>query len=220
LTEINFGEKDRENRVLAERMVRTQIEARGITDPRILKAMRQVPRRYFVSGTSDAYGDRPIPIGYGQTISQPYMVAIMTEELSLAGTERVLEIGTGSGYQTAILAELAAEVFTIERIPALLKRAKRLLTDRQYANIEFHLADGSLGWGEKAPFDRILVTAAVASVPRSLKMQLTDNGIIVIPIGDYKTYQVLTIITRVGTHFRRRESIGCRFVPLIGREAY
>ena len=200
-------------------MVRTQIQARGVLNRRVLEVMSQIPRETFLGGQKNVnpYGDFPIPIGHGQTISQPYMVAFMTEQLGLRGCEKVLEIGTGSGYQTAVLAELAEQIYTIERIPYLLDRSKEILKKLGYSNIEFKVADGSDGWVEEEPFDGILVTAAVPSIPDSLKVQLADNGTLVIPVGDYKTYQLLTVVKRIGKRFETRESIGCRFVPLIGK---
>ncbi len=203
----------------AQEMVRTHIQARGVLNRRVLEVMSQIPRETFLGGQKNVnpYGDFPIPIGHGQTISQPYMVAFMTEQLGLRGCEKVLEIGTGSGYQTAVLAELAEQIYTIERIPYLLDRSKEILKKLGYSNIEFKVADGSDGWVEEEPFDGILVTAAVPSIPDSLKVQLADNGTLVIPVGDYKTYQLLTVVKRIGKRFETRESIGCRFVPLIGK---
>ena len=203
----------------AQEMVRTQIQARGVLNRRVLEVMSQIPRETFLGGQKNVnpYGDFPIPIGHGQTISQPYMVAFMTEQLGLRGCEKVLEIGTGSGYQTAVLAELAEQIYTIERIPYLLDRSKEILKKLGYSNIEVKVADGSDGWVEEEPFDGILVTAAVPSIPDSLKVQLADNGTLVIPVGDYKTYQLLTVVKRIGKRFETRESIGCRFVPLIGK---
>jgi protein-L-isoaspartate(D-aspartate) O-methyltransferase len=205
-----------ENRQAA-RMVRNQIQARGIRDERVLEVMSLIPRHRFVSGAStfEAYGDYPLSIGRGQTISQPYMVALMSEELELRGTERVLEIGTGSGYQSAILAELAAEVYSIELIPQLIERAEKLLDEIGYTNIWYRCADGSLGWSEYAPYDRVLVAAAADAVPRPLTSQLADNGILVIPVGDSRHYQTLSIVRRIGHRLETRESIGCRFVPLV-----
>jgi protein-L-isoaspartate(D-aspartate) O-methyltransferase len=201
----------------AERMVRNQIQARGIRDQGVLEVMSRIPRHRFVSGAStfEAYGDYPLSIGRGQTISQPYMVALMTEELILSGTERILEIGTGSGYQTAILAELAAEVYTVEVIPELIERTEKLLDELGYTNIWYRCGDGSLGWAEYAPYDRILVAAAAEAVPRPLTSQLVDNGILVIPVGDSHHYQTLSIVRRRANRFETRESIGCRFVPLV-----
>jgi protein-L-isoaspartate(D-aspartate) O-methyltransferase len=201
----------------AERMVRSQLRSRGIADERLLAVMSRIARHRFVPGASrgEAYGDFPLPIGSGQTISQPYMVALMTEELRLSGEERVLEVGTGSGYQTAILAELAAEVFTIELSPELLEPARRLLTELGYDNIHFRAGDGSGGWPEQAPFDRVLVAAAAQAIPGSLTAQLADNGILVIPVGSSQNYQTLMVVRREGSRLEQREGIGCRFVPLV-----
>ncbi len=200
-------------------MVRTQIKARGVLNRRVIEAMSRIPREAFLGEPKkgNAYGDFPIPIGHGQTISQPYIVAFMTEQLALHGYEKVLEIGTGSGYQTAVLAELAEHIYTIERIAALLERSKEILSKLGYSNIDFKIADGSEGWAEEGPFEGIIVTAAVPKVPDVLKAQLADNGVLVIPVGDYRTYQVLTVVRRFGGSFETRESIGCRFVPLIGK---
>ena len=188
-----------ENRQAA-RMVRNQIQARGIRDQRVLEVMSRIPRHRFVpgAGTFEAYGDYPLSIGRGQTISQPYMVALMSEELALRGAERVLEVGTGSGYQTAILAELAAEVYSIELISELIKRTKKLLKGLGYTNIRYRCADGALGWSEYAPYDRILVAAAADAIPRPLISQLADNGFLVIPVGDSRQYQTLSIVRRIG----------------------
>jgi protein-L-isoaspartate(D-aspartate) O-methyltransferase len=206
----------------AEIMVQSQIRGRGIRDSKVLDAMSRIPRHRFVQAreSSDAYGDYPLSIGFGQTISQPYMVAYMTEKLDLQGSEKVLEIGTGSGYQTAVLAELCREVYTIERIPALLRRAKILLQSMGYRNIHYRADDGSLGWEEEAPFDRILVTAAVPETPSCYKHQLADGGLIVVPVGDYRGYQILKIIRRRGEQFHSLDTIGCRFVPLLGQQGF
>jgi protein-L-isoaspartate(D-aspartate) O-methyltransferase len=207
----------------AKRMVRSQIQARGIQDEGVLDVMSRIPRHRFVpgAGTFEAYGDYPLSIGRGQTISQPYMVALMSEEIRLRGRERVLEIGTGSGYQTAVLAELAAEVYTVELVSELLERARALLDELGYTNISYRCADGSLGWPEYAPYDRIIVAAAASSIPRPLTAQLADNGILVIPVGDARAYQTLSIVRRIGNHYQTRESIGCRFVPLVRKgQAY
>jgi protein-L-isoaspartate(D-aspartate) O-methyltransferase len=203
-------------------MVRLQLEARGITDPRVLAAMRSVPRHRFVpqGKKGDAYGDFPVPIGCGQTISQPYMVAFMTEALALRGAERVLEVGTGSGYQTAVLAELAAEVYSVERVPELYEGASHALEGLGYRNIHLVLGDGGGGLPEHAPFDRILVTAAAPSVPRRLCAQLADNGILAVPVGDYRFSQVLVIVRKIGDRIETTESIGCRFVPLVGEGGF
>ncbi len=201
----------------AQRMVRTQIRSRGVADERLLEVMAALPRHRFVPGSSrgEAYGDFPLPIGSGQTISQPYMVALMTEELELGGTERVLEVGTGSGYQTAILAELAAEVYTVELLPDLLARARELLTELGYRNVHWRVGDGAEGWPEEAPFDRVLVAAAAQTIPASLTAQLADNGLLVIPVGSSQHYQTLMVVRRIGGRLEQRESIGCRFVPLV-----
>jgi protein-L-isoaspartate(D-aspartate) O-methyltransferase len=202
----------------AERMVRLQIENRDIHDSSVLEAMRRVPRHLFVSPGSrgSAYEDHPLPIGHGQTISQPYMVAFMTQALRLRGPERVLEVGTGSGYQAAVLAELAAEVFSLERIPELAAAAEKTLASLGYGNIHLGTADGSLGWPEHAPYDRILVAAAAPRVPQALCAQLADNGIMVIPVGDWRRAQQIVVARRTGGHLSMEQSIGCRFVPLVG----
>jgi protein-L-isoaspartate(D-aspartate) O-methyltransferase len=201
----------------AENMVKTQIKSRGISDEAVLRVMEKIPRHLFISGKSRdiAYGDYPVSIGHGQTISQPYIVAYMTQALQLKGEERVLEIGTGSGYQTAILAGLCKEVYTVEIIEALLKHAQRILNALGHTNIRFLQGDGSKGWPEHAPYDKIIVTAAAAVMPQALKLQLKDNGILVIPVGDYKKYQDLLVVRKIGKHFQTEESIGCRFVPLV-----
>ena len=207
-----------EQNAAAERMVKLQIEKRDIRDARVLEAMRSVPRHLFVPpGTrSLAYEDHPISIGQGQTISQPYMVAFMTQALELRGGERVLEIGTGSGYQTAILAELCREVFSIERIPELAAAAESALTALGYKNIRLLVGDGSEGWPAHAPFDGILVAAAAPSIPQRLRDQLADNGAMVIPVGDWRRTQEILVARRTGGVVTVERSIGCRFVPLIG----
>jgi protein-L-isoaspartate(D-aspartate) O-methyltransferase len=201
----------------AERMVRQQLRARGISSERVLEVMSVLPRHRFVSGgvRGEAYGDFPLPIGRGQTISQPYMVGLMSEELRLQGNERTLEVGTGSGYQTAILAELAREVYTMEVIPTLLERARALLGELGYGNIHYRAGDGSVGWPEAAPFDAILVAAASVGIPEALTAQLADNGVLVIPVGRSQAYQTLVTIRRRGERLEKSEGIGCRFVPLV-----
>jgi len=206
----------------AERMVRLQIESRQVRDRRVLDAMRRVPRHLFVpsGGRASAYEDRPVAIGHGQTISQPYIVAFMTELLELRGGEKILEVGTGSGYQTAVLCELCAAVYSIERILPLAERARVTLDELGYRNIWIRLGDGSEGWPEEAPFDRILVTAAAPSMPPALREQIADNGLIVVPVGDLKGAQELIVARKVGSTISVRESIGCRFVPLLGRGGF
>ncbi len=202
-------------------MVEEQLRRRGIRDERVLDAFRRVQRHTFVPAESepDAYDDHPLPIGEGQTISQPYMVALMTQCLELKGSERVLEIGTGSGYQTAILCELARKVHSIERIAALSERAGMTLQYLGYRNYELRLGDGTLGWPEAAPFDRILVTAAAPDVPPSLKRQLADGGILVIPVGPVGYQQLMVLRKRAGK--TEEESVcDCIFVKLIGKEGY
>jgi len=202
-------------------MVAAQIASRDIKDKRLLAAMRKVPRHLFCSpaGHREAYRDHPLSIGEGQTISQPYMVALMTDRLQLTGPERVLEIGTGSGYQTAILAELAAEVVSVERIDALAGRARKTLQEQGYESVRIEVSDGTLGWPDGAPYDRIIVTAGSPEVPPSLKQQLGDGGIMVIPVGP-RYLQSLTIITRRGEKFDERAGCACTFVKLIGKEGW
>jgi len=200
-----------------EKMVRTQIEARGVADPAVLRAIRKIPRHRFLPAAfqDQAYDDCPLPIGHKQTISQPYTVAVMTEALGLTGRERVLEIGTGSGYQSAILAELAEWVYSIERIPELAKSARELLDELGYDNVAIRVGDGTRGWKSEAPFDRIIVTAGAPQVPEPLLQQLGEGGRLVIPVGDPYT-QTMTRVTRRGSEFQH-ESLGAyRFVELIG----
>ena len=200
-----------------ERMVKNQLMARSIRDERVLKAMEKIPRHLFIQEAlaGEAYNDHPVPIGEKQTISQPYIVALMTEALELEGSENTLEIGTGSGYQTAILAELSSRVYTIERIKSLLVKARKLLAKLNYNNILFKAFDGTLGWKDYAPFDAIMVTAGAPSVPEPLKEQLADNGRIIIPVGDRYTQELIKI-TRKGESFEQESFGGCRFVNLIG----
>ena len=204
-------------KIARQRMVDSQIAARGIRDKRVLEAMRKVPRHLFVDEAlwDQAYGDFPLPIGEGQTISQPYIVARMTEELGLKGDERVLEIGTGSGYQTAILAELSKQVFSVERIPSLLQRARTVLDKLGYRNVMIKLDDGTWGWKDYAPFDAIMVTAGAPVVPEPLLEQLSDPGIMVVPVGDEYSQVLTKIIKRDGKLFTETLE-GVRFVKLIG----
>jgi protein-L-isoaspartate(D-aspartate) O-methyltransferase len=202
----------------ARRMVRLQLENRGIADRRVLETMRRVPRHLFVPPGSRAvaYEDRPITIGHKQTISQPYMVAFMTEALGLLGREKVLEVGTGSGYQTAILAELCPEVYSVERIPELAAAAERVLLSLGYGNVHVRTGDGTEGWQAHAPYDAILVTAAAPSIPQALRRQMADNAVMVIPVGDWRRSQEIIVARRTGGTFTVDRSIGCRFVPLVG----
>lgn len=204
-------------RLARERMVRNQLVPRGIEDPRVLEVMGRVHRHAFIEEAliPEAYNDHPLPIGHKQTISQPYIVALMTEALNLTGSERTLEIGTGSGYQTAILAELSQKVYTIERIRSLMEKARRLLAELGYTNILFKAFDGTLGWKEYEPFDAIMVTAGAPDIPDPLLDQLADGGRMVIPVGD-KFSQKLIKIVRTGNSFNRSNLGGCRFVDLIG----
>ncbi len=197
-------------------MVESQLIPRGITDARVLDRMRKVPRHAFVPPPEidSAYDDRALPIGEGQTISQPYMVAIMTQELKLGGTETVLEVGTGSGYQAAVLCGLARKVYTIERLARLAERARATLASIGCGGVEVVVGDGSKGLPEKAPFDRIVITAAAEEIPQVLIDQLSDGGIIVAPIGG-GFEQVLTILTKRGGRVSVERTIGCVFVPLI-----
>ncbi len=198
-------------------MVRRQIAGRGLRDARLLAAFESVPRHLFVPEEyrQHAYADGPLPIGYGQTISQPYIVAFMTHLLDLTGRERVLEVGTGSGYQAAILSHLAAEIHTTEMIPELFAQAEKILSELGCANVHCHLADGSLGWTEAAPYDGILVTAAAPSAPQTLLSQLAEGGRLVLPVGD-RGYQELEIWRKENGEFKYRPSLGVAFVPLRG----
>jgi len=207
--------------VARRRMVEQQLRARGIHDPHVLRIMGAVPRHLFVNDAlaPRAYSDHALPIGEDQTISQPYMVALMTQALDLNGEETVLEIGTGSGYQTAILAELADRVFTIERIPSIAADAQERLAAMGYSNIVFRCADGTLGWREMGPFDRVLVTAGAPRIPTFLEEQLVPGGIAVVPVG-VRDNQSLVKLTRTADGLTQRILCGCTFVPLIGREGW
>ena len=216
---ITFRKKEDLDLRAGERlsMVETQIERRGVKDERVLEAMRKVPRHLFVpeDQRDQAYNDYPLPIGYGQTVSQPYIVGLMTELLQIGPEGRVLEIGTGSGYQAAILAELAREVFTIEIVEPLALSARDLLENMGYTNIRVRAGDGFFGWPEKAPFDGIILTAAPEKVPQPLLDQLKEGGRLVIPEG--KFYQDLVVYEKIDGGTRRREVIPVRFVPMTGR---
>jgi protein-L-isoaspartate(D-aspartate) O-methyltransferase len=200
-----------------EEMVREQIEARGVRTATVLQAMRKVPRHEFVpeSARRFAYDDRPLPIGHGQTISQPYIVALMTELACLTPESRVLEIGTGSGYQAAVLAELAAEVYTIEIVPELARRAEGDLARLGCKNVHLRIGDGYLGWPESVPFDAIVVTAAPEKIPPPLLEQLKVGGRLVIPVGDH--FQELKVVTRTAEGHREEINASVRFVPMTGR---
>lgn len=205
-----------------ERMVREQIAARGIKDENVLAAMRAVQRHLFVEEAlqHQAYDDRPQPIGYGQTISQPYIVALMTELLRVKPGMRVLEIGTGSGYQAAVLAEMGAEVYTVERVRDLHARARDLLTRLRYFNVKLKLDDGTLGWPEQAPFDAILVTAGGPEVPIPLVEQLADPGRLIIPVGETRRMQELVMVLKEDGRLRRARRGGVQFVDLVGRHGW
>jgi protein-L-isoaspartate(D-aspartate) O-methyltransferase len=200
------------------KMVEEQIISRGIQDPRVIAAMKKIPRHVFVEEAlqSQAYSDHPLPIGEKQTISQPYMVALMTEALQLTGKEKVLEIGAGSGYQTAILAELAEKVYSIERIRSLAIKARQLLYELGYFNVEIKVFDGTYGWSEESPFEAIMVTAGAPDVPKPLLDQLTMGGRLVIPVGD-AFVQDLIRITRTAEGVKKEDLGGCRFVKLVGK---
>jgi len=203
------------------RMVGDQIAARGIRDGDVLDALRSVPRHLFVPDALEdkAYVDAPLSIGYGQTISQPYMVALMTELLRVNVRSRVLEIGCGSGYQTAVLAELAGEIFAMERLAPLAERARTVLARLAYDNIRIGIGDGTRGWPQEAPFDRILVAAAAEKVPPALLEQLADGGRLVIPIGQPHLEQTLTLFERRADSITRQPGVACRFVPLLASAA-
>ena len=204
-----------------KRMVVEQIASRGLRDPRLLAVMEAVPRHRFVPSDhlNWAYADGPLPIGFGQTISQPYIVAFMTDALHLTGSERVLEVGTGSGYQAAILGQLAAEVHTIEFIPELAAQAEKVLQELGFTNIHIHSGDGSLGWPEGSPYDSILVAAAAPRLPQPLMDQLAEGGRIILPVGS-RGFQQLEIWERRGKKFKHEASIPVAFVPLRGEHGW
>jgi len=208
-------------RAARENMVQNQLMARGIRDPRVLEAMGTVPRHRFVPEAlaPEAYSDRPLPIGHGQTVSQPYMVALMTEALALRGEERVLEIGTGSGYQAAILAALCREVYTVERVEPILERAQIVLEELGYDNIRFKAFDGTLGWEEHKYYDAALVTAGAPDIPPPLLDQLAVGGRLVIPVGT-RFSQQLVKITKSEDRYIRESLGGCRFVDLVGAHGW
>jgi len=204
-------------------MVERQIKGRGLAVPRLLETMQRVPRHFFVdeAQAAQAYSDTPLPIGYGQTISQPFIVALMLEALDLGPTDRVLEIGFGSGYQTALLASLAGEVFAIERLEPLFRKGRDNLARLGQTNIHLKLDDGTLGWPELAPFEAIIVSAGGPRVPRPLLDQLGPTGRLVIPVGPTAALQKLTLVTKAGADRADRRTLGdCRFVALVGRHGW
>ena len=204
-----------------EDIVKRQIEGRGLRDPNVLAAMRKVPRHMFVSEAlrDQSYGDFPLPIGEQQTISQPYIVAEMTQALQLCKDDRILEIGTGSGYQAAILAEIAYKVYTIERIHSLLIKTRRLFDQLHYHNIITRYGDGTVGWADESPFDAIIVTAGAPKIPNALISQLATGGRMVVPVGDQHTQELIKIYRdEKGIH--RSNLGGCRFVKLVGENGW
>lgn len=198
-----------------KKMVESQIRRRGINNQKVLDAMEKVPRHLFVPEElrRSAYNDEPLPIGEGQTISQPYIVAYMTDKLELTEKDRVLEIGTGCGYQSAVLAEIAQEVYTVEVIESLSLKAKKILSQLGYNNIHFHVGDGYKGWPEFAPYNAIIVTAAPPRIPDSLKKQLSSDGKMLVPVGE--VFQELVLVSRVKNKFHKKTLLPVRFVPMI-----
>lgn len=207
--------------IARRRMVEQHVIARGVSDQRVIAAMLKVPRHLFVEEAlqAQAYSDFPLPIGEKQTISQPFIVGYMSAALQLCGNERVLEVGTGSGYQAAVLAPLVRQVYSLERIPSLARRARRTLDALRLANVHIRLTDGTAGWQEQAPFDRIIVTAGSPQIPQTYIDQLSDGGILVIPVGD-QGRQVLKRLTRRGDKILSEDLLDCRFVPLIGQHGW
>ena len=199
-------------------MVDSQLKSRGISSLEVLRAMSVVPREKFVSSEfiEAAYNDGPLSIGSGQTISQPYMVAMMTEALMLKKNDKVLEIGTGSGYQAAVLQEIASHIYSVERISSLAENAKTLLGSLGYSDIKIKVEDGTLGWPEEAPFDAIIVTSGSPNVPETLMSQLSDGGRMIIPVGSRNHQRIIRII-RSGDNYSKEEMLSCIFVPLIGK---
>ena len=206
---------------LRQEMVDKQLISRGISDKRVLEVFRSIPRHEFVPPEyrKSSYGDFPLPIGEDQTISQPYMAALMTQALEINNTDKILEIGTGSGYQAAILASLTKDIYSIERKDLLAKKAENTLRELGFINLKIKIGDGSLGWEEFELYDKIIVTAASPSLPEPLKEQLSNNGKIVIPISA-EFGQVLTLFTKKGKEFDKEEICDCAFVPLIGQYGY
>jgi protein-L-isoaspartate(D-aspartate) O-methyltransferase len=208
--------------IARRRMVDQQIRARGITDERVLQALGTVPRHLFVEAglQSHAYSDSSLPIGHKQTISQPYIVAAMSAALELDAADRVLEIGTGSGYQTAVLARLAKRVYSVERIAALARQARQVLDQLQLSNVNIKTSDGTCGWPEQAPFDGILVAAGSPDIPPAYLEQLAVGGRLVIPVGDLRQQQLVRVVRQPDGSYSREELMGCRFVPLIGASGW
>ena len=205
--------------IARKKMVETQIVARGVRDRRVIEAMLKIPRHLFVEEAmaAQAYNDNPLPIGDKQTISQPYMVALMTELLKLQGKEKVLEIGTGSGYQAAVLAVLAERVYTMERLRPLALRARKALDSIGLLNVNIRIDDGTCGWDEEAPFDAVLVTAGAPEIPEKLVAQLAVGGRLVIPVGDQLSQTLVRVVKQDDGSCTVEDSIGCRFVKLIGK---
>jgi len=205
-----------------KKMVETQFIPRGLKDEKVLETMRKVPRHLFVQEAhrTRAYEDYPLPIGEDQTISQPYMVALMTQTLQLGGKESVLEIGTGSGYQTAILAEMTRRVYSVERIPSLAGRARKTLDSLGYTNVLVRLSDGTMGWEEHAPYDRIMVTAGAPSIPEPLVEQLANGGILVIPVGSDVSQELMRVTRDKNGEIRKERMGGCVFVRLLGKHGW
>jgi protein-L-isoaspartate(D-aspartate) O-methyltransferase len=204
-----------------EEMVESQIKARGVTDERVLEALRTVPRHEYIleDHQAEAYTDHPLPIGSGQTISQPYIVALMTEQLELKGDEKVLEIGTGSGYQAAILADLAKEVHSVERVPELAGKARENLIRMGVKNVSVHVGDGTLGWPEQAPYDAIIITAGTPAMPEGLADQLSEGGRLVAPVGS-RWRQMLELWIKREGEIEKKEVLPVVFVPLIGEKGW
>lgn len=208
--------------IARRQMIERQVKGRGISDPLVLAAMQKVPRHLFVEEAlrSQAYSDFPLPIGEKQTISQPYMVGLMTAALGLKGGERVLEIGTGSGYQAAVLAQIAGRVYSLERIPELARQARRVLDGVGCGNVQVRVADGTLGWPDEAPFDGIIVTAGAPFVPDEYRQQLAVSGRLIIPVGSLGSQDLRRIVRTGEETFSEETLVGCRFVPLIGAHGW
>ena len=217
---VSFDDKDR-HAIRRQSMVEHDLQGRGVHDRRVLEVIGRIPREIFIPEkyTSNAYDDNPLPIGMGQTISQPYIVALMTQCLELAGSECVLEIGTGSGYQTSLLSELAKRVYTIERFNELSEQAQAALARLDCCNIDFAVGDGSCGWPEPMQFDRIIVTAALPEIPHTLRDQLKENGLIVAPVGGPMGQELIAARKHKG-NLITTAICGCRFVKLVGQYGY